>query len=266
MRTLKGQRDPLVQLMRALQRAQGRTERGFYLAETHGMVERALQYGADVRAIIATERYAATPEFQALVSEFPDDNICVTSQGLLAKIMPASKPTPPCVALVAREVHEVEALVPQDAPAFLLGVDHGELADNLGMLLRSAEAAGVDGVVLSQDTVDPFGRRVLRAARGAMFHMPLSIPESLPEALGALQTRGVQIVTTSVLADVDHTAPDYTRPTMLVVGNEHHGVREEVLNAADVCVRIPMMGKINSLNIAVAASIMLYEVRRQRGE
>ena len=139
-----------------------------------------------------------------------------------------------------------------------------KLTDNLGMLLRSAEAAGVSGVVLAAGTVDPFGRRVVRGSRGAVFTVPISIQRDPAGVIEEARALGLQAVAASANADALYTDIDYTRPTLLAVGNEHTGVSDAVREVSDCVVRIPMLGRINSLNIAAAASVLLYEAVRQR--
>jgi len=98
-----------------------------------------------------------------------------------------------------------------------------------------------------------------------MFGLPLALHDSTSDAVTLAQQAGICVVTTSAKADLGYHEVDYTQPTLIIVGNEHHGVNEEVVDRSDRCVRIPMLGHIHSLNIAVAASLMLFEAQRQRG-
>ena len=143
-------------------------------------------------------------------------------------------------------------------------MDEGESADNLGMLLRSAEASRVRGVLLGNGTVEPFARRVVRGSRGAVFSLPMSLEPNMPAAVEAAREHGIQVVATSANTEHAYTDVDFTRPTLIIVGNEHRGVSAPVAALADMTVTIPMLGQINSLNISVAASIVLFEANRQR--
>ena len=153
-------------------------------------------------------------------------------------------------------------LITQLSPSLLS--DRLQLGDNLGMLLRSTEATGVDGVVLSGDTTDPFSRRVLRGSRGAVFSVPICIRRESAKAIEEARSSGLQVIATSANADTPYTDIEYTKPTMIIVGSEHTGISDAVREFSDAVVQIPMLGRINSLNIAVAASIVLYEAVRQR--
>lgn len=265
-RPISGLKDAVIQSLRKIKSPSGRKKEGLYLAEGPDLCARAVKYGAEVHALICTEGFIHQEEGLHLLMIMPEDTpIYSCSEGMLNKCLEA-KPTPSCVALVKRTEHVWH---PQNQlanlPSLYLGVDQGDNADNLGMLLRSAEATGVSGVLLGGGTVDPWGRRVVRAARGAMFDLPLSIEESTLEAVRKAQGHGLQVISTSAKTKQNYTEIDYTKPSLLLVGNEHYGINEKVVDASDHCVLLPMLGHIHSLNIAVAASVILYEAQRQRG-
>ncbi len=261
---MTGQKDPVVQLLRELTGEEGRKRHGQFFAEGEELVRRAFDYGGNVESLIVAERYAASPQAADLLERAAQarTNVYTASEGLLSKILEA-KPTPECLAIVERRLAALAEMFHSDCPLVAM-VERGENADNLGMLLRSTDAAGVDGVILAADTTDPFSRRVVRGSRGAVFTVPICIQYDASKAIAEAKKQGLQVVATSARSDIAYTAVDYTNPTMIVVGNEHIGISDTVRNAADAVVRIPMRGRINSLNIAVAASLVLYEAVRQR--
>jgi TrmH family RNA methyltransferase len=261
---VSGQKDPIMVCLRDLVGEGGRGSRGLFFVEGEELVSRAFEYGARVVSMILAGGFAGSREAGGLIARAAacGAGVYSASEGLLAKTLEA-KPTPECLAVLERRVAPLDAVFAGEAPLALM-VEHGENADNLGMLLRSADAAGVSGVVLAAGTVDPFGRRVVRGSRGAVFTVPISIQHDPARVIEEAGRRGLQIVATSANADTPYTAPDYTKPTLIVVGNEHVGISETVRGLADSVVRIPMRGRVNSLNIAVAASVALYEAVRQR--
>lgn len=265
LRTVTGQKDPAIALLRELTTEEGRARAGLFFAEGEELVRRAFDYGGGVSRVILTERFAASPSAREVLDRAASASVeCVTaSEGLLAKVLEA-KPTPECLAIVERTLARLPDILSAERPLVMM-VEHGENADNLGMLLRSAEAAGVSGVVLAADTTDPFARRVVRGSRGAVFTLPICIRRDSADVINEAHTAGLQVIASSARSDTFHTKIDFARSTMLIVGNEHVGISEVVRSRADAVVRIPMRGRINSLNIAVAASILLYEAVRQRG-
>ncbi len=146
-------------------------------------------------------------------------------------------------------------------PSMLLLVDGLQDPGNLGTMLRTAWAAGVEGVVLLPGTVDVWSPKVVRAAMGAHLHLPLQriVWEGLDDLLS-----GMEVYVTDVRAGVPYFQADWSRPFVLVIGNEAHGVREPVRNLATQMVHIPLARGVESLNAAVATGILLFEARRQR--
>jgi RNA methyltransferase, TrmH family len=251
-------------LLRELTGEPGRKRRGLFFAEGEELVRRAFEFGAGVRAVVLTERFAEAPAGGRLVAvaESAAAEVYAVTEGLLSKVLEA-KPTPECLAILERKVCSLPDVLAGEKPLVQM-VEHGENADNLGMLLRSCDAAGATGVMLTADTTDPFSRRVVRGSRGAVFTLPICIQKDLAKALQTARERGVRIIASSAQAEKPFTDADYTKPTMIVVGNEHVGISDMVRELADEVVRISMLGRINSLNIAVAASVLLYEAVRQR--
>ena len=151
-------------------------------------------------------------------------------------------------------------------PAFGLVLDSLEDPQNVGTLLRSAEAAGVDGVVFPTIRQAPLTPAAVKAAAGATEHLRLAPVDDLPGALADLHVRGLRIVGTEMDAPLTARQADLRGPIALVIGSEGHGLSPAVRRRCDLFVRIPMRGAIDSLNAAVAGSILLFEVLGQRGE
>jgi TrmH family RNA methyltransferase len=132
---------------------------------------------------------------------------------------------------------------------------------NLGALIRSAEAFGASGVLTLPGTASPWNAKTLRAASGSLFRLPV-VAVREPELLAALRTGGIPILATA--ASASSSMPDLTGPAAILIGNEGAGLSASLLAAADAVVSIPCPGPVESLNAAVAASILLYEASRQR--
>jgi len=128
-------------------------------------------------------------------------------------------------------------------------------------VLRSAEAMGADGVLLSADCVDLFGPKTLRAAMGAVFRLPVAVCEDLAADIGRLRGRGLACYASVVWADAQPvTGVDFSRGGLIVVGNEARGVSETMRTACGEVLTIPMRGRAESLNAAAAAALLLWEL------
>lgn len=139
-----------------------------------------------------------------------------------------------------------------------------EKPGNLGAILRTADAAGVDGVLICDARVDLYNPNVVRASRGALFTVS-AVEASSEEALSFLRAHGISILATTPQADVLYTEVNLNQPLCIAVGAEDEGLSDFWLEQADWKVRIPMRGYVNSLNVAAATAIVLYEAVRQRG-
>ncbi|MDE2929520.1 MAG: 23S rRNA (guanosine(2251)-2'-O)-methyltransferase RlmB [Chloroflexota bacterium] len=147
---------------------------------------------------------------------------------------------------------------------FLLALDHLQDPQNLGSLLRTAEAVGVHGVVLPKDRSAPVNATVARASSGAVEHLALCDTINLMRALAWYKERGVWVVGLDPAGETRYDALDYAWPVAVVVGSEDKGLRPIVRRACDYLVHIPMTGSVASLNAAVAGSLLLYHIWRTR--
>ena len=148
-------------------------------------------------------------------------------------------------------------------PSFVLVVEAIEKPGNLGTLLRGADAAGVDAVVVCDPVTDIFNPNVVRASTGVLFSMPVVVAES-GEVRNWLRTRGIRAVATTPAAPALYTDSDLRGPVAIIMGSEQYGLSEFWLKESDLLVRIPMAGQADSLNVAMAAIITLFEAGRQR--
>ena len=157
------------------------------------------------------------------------------------------------------------ALAALDLPddALVLIVEGIEKPGNLGAMLRTAEAAGVHAVVAASPVTDWANPNVVRASKGTLFAVPVANAPT-EEVVAWLRARGARIVVATPEADQLVTDVDLTGPIAIVVGTEHEGVTETLKAAADHLVKLPMAGRINSLNVSTAAGVAVYEAMRQR--
>jgi len=161
----------------------------------------------------------------------------------------------------------LDALTFRAAP-FVVVVEEAEKPGNLGAVLRTADAAGIDALIVptlpGSSGTDLHNPNVIRASLGAYFTVP-TVAAPAGEAIAWLRRRGIALVATTPAAETLYTAADLTGPVAVVMGSEAWGLSETWLAAADVRVRIPMAGQVDSLNLSAATALLLYEVVRQRG-
>ena len=148
-----------------------------------------------------------------------------------------------------------------------LGIALETLQDpgNLGTIIRTATAAGAGGLWLSGDSVDVDQPKVLRASAGAWFRLPIIVSPDLKAEVGHCRQQGVQVIATASNAPDTYWEIDYRRPTLILLGNEGAGLSANLVELADRQVKIPLKAGVESLNVAIAAALILYEAQRQRG-
>ena len=136
---------------------------------------------------------------------------------------------------------------------------------NLGTMIRTGEGAGATGILMDKTTVDMFHPKAIRATMGALYRMPFFITSDLQGAIQQLKEKGVSIYAAHLSGALSYEEPDYRGHTGFLIGNEGNGLSPEAAGLADVCIQIPMEGKVESLNAAVAAALLMNEAKRQRG-
>lgn len=150
-----------------------------------------------------------------------------------------------------------------DAP-LLLVLENLQDPGNLGTILRSAEGAGVTGILLSRDCVDLYSPKVIRSTMGSAFRVPFLYTDDLHGRIGQLKEKGVRLYAAHLKGIEQYTQPDYAGPCGFLIGNEGSGLTDATAALADEYIRIPMRGSVESLNASVAASLLAYEALRQR--
>ncbi len=135
---------------------------------------------------------------------------------------------------------------------------------NLGTILRTGEGAGISGVIMSKDTVDIFNPKVIRATMGSIYRMPFVYVEDIKEVMDILHKEGIQTYAAHLEGENYYDAFDFKQGTAFLIGNEGNGLKKETADSAKSYLKIPMEGKVESLNAAIAASLLMYEAHRQR--
>lgn len=177
----------------------------------------------------------------------------------------AYRARPEGLLVVARQVHLKLEDIPRSTCPLLVIVTGVEKPGNLGAILRSADAAGANGVLLVEPRTDLFNPNVLRAARGANFGLPV-VSATTTAILAFAAERGLALVATSPATGISYTECDFTGPVAVVLGAEDKGLDASWLEHADRQVHIPMRGRGDSLNVATSCALLLYEALRQRGQ
>jgi TrmH family RNA methyltransferase len=219
-----------------------------------------------IEAVIASEELMRKEQAAGAIAELSQAShrVASVSEKLLESI--SYTKTPQGIVILARRPEASQKwLAASLATDPLLVVLHQiNNPVNVGAILRTAEAAGATGIITTKNTSDPFSPKSLRGAMGSGFRLPIWRNADLSEMIDWCRERSIRLVGTAAGAKVKHTDWDWTRATALILGPESTGLTEDELKATDQTVSIPMHGSVESLNVSVAAGILLYEAARQR--
>lgn len=178
-------------------------------------------------------------------------------QGVLALLSPV-------------EFHRIETLLPglfeTGVDPFILVLDQITDVRNFGAIVRSAECAGIQTIIIPEKGMAAIGADAVKTSAGAIHHMPICRVENLPNTIQFLKESGIKIVAATEKSNVVYTRANLNTPLAIVMGSEESGISDQVLRLADEQLQIPIVGKIESLNVSVAAALMIYEAVRQRNQ
>ncbi len=176
--------------------------------------------------------------------------------------------TPQGVLALAEQSHyaleDVMAVGRDGTLPHLLVLEHLQDPGNLGTILRAGEGAGLTGVLMDSNTADIYSPKVVRATMGSLLRVPFAYVEDLGEALALLKKKKIRVYAAHLQGSNAYDRENYRKATAFLIGNEANGLSPETAAAADVRIRIPMLGEVESLNAAVAASVLMFEAARQR--
>ena len=263
LRRVEGRHNALVKELRnAFSRAE-LTESGDFAIEGLRMVEEAIRSGLRLRAVFFSE--SAESRAKRLLPQIGAHvETVVLPDKLFRSAVPSEAPqgVAGLVQYRQRSLDDVMARIQMGPIVVVAGLqDPG----NLGTILRSAEAFGAASVVLGEGTVSPFNPKVVRGSAGSIFRLPV-VQATLEDALARLRENSVRLVATSSHKGTPLPGASLTGPIAVVIGGEGAGVPRDLLGKADEVVAIPHAPQVESLNAGVAASIVLYEIQRQRKE
>jgi TrmH family RNA methyltransferase len=254
--------NPAVRAARKLARpsARARTEGRFLLEGPEGIRE-ALDAGHVPDSLLATERAAARHAGLVNQARQRGAQVAMVAEPVLAAL--AATTTPQGLVAVMPSVLATLDDLPA-APRLVCVLAEVRDPGNAGTVLRAADAFGADAVVTTRGSVDPQSPKAARAAAGSLFHLPVVAGASWPELAAALRGRGLRLVGADPHAPGTVDAAPLEEPVALVLGNEAHGLPAEVAADLDLLVRVPLAGRAESLNLAAAAAVLLYEATRDR--
>ncbi len=263
-RPITAHSNPLIKRVVRLRDKKHRRDERLFLAEGLRILTEAREAGRIPEFVFFAADAAGHPLVQALVAavEQADGDAIETSRDILHKL--SGKDNPQTVLGVFAEFATPLDAIDRASAGIWIVAQALRDPGNLGTILRTGDAVGAGGLILVDDCVDPFSVEAVRASMGALFTQRLA-QAHWPEFVAWLRDGPGQLVGTSLRTEHDYRAPRYEAPTFILVGNEAQGLPADYEAECDLLVKLPMLGKADSLNAAIATAVVAYEVLAQRG-
>lgn len=262
-RSITSRDNSLLRLARAVRDGK---DADYVFIEGLRLCEEALRSSLEIEAVIASEELLGKERAAVAIEELSREShrTASVSEKLLESI--SYTKTPQGIVVLARRPESSEERLSAriDANSLLVVLHQINNPVNVGAILRTAEAAGAGGVITTRNTSDPFSPKSLRGAMGSAFRLPIWSGPTYDEMIEWGRARGIATICADADAPLAHTDFDWTRAVALVLGPESTGFTADEMESATQIVRIPMHGAVESLNVSVAAGILLFEAARQR--
>jgi TrmH family RNA methyltransferase len=255
--------NPKIKGLLDIKRRKGTDRHSPFLIEGPHLIEMALKRGSQINDVLFSAEFSSKENGQEFLKKLSKHtkNIFEVSEHIIARLAD-TETTQGIIAVSACRSLSLEGLRP-GAGALIVVIDGVQDPGNLGAIIRTSDAAAADAVILLPGTCDAFMQKTIRSTAGSIFNIPV-IYADLQALLQWLRLNKIKLGVTSLDTDKTIFEERLVGPLALVFGNEAHGVSKEIINAADLLLKVPIFGHAESLNVASAAAICLYEAQRQR--
>lgn len=241
---------------KALKQKKSRTEFNQYTVEGIKSVKEALEFSDDIECLVVSQEF-----YKNAVFPYPENIELYVISTEIFESLSTTENSQGIIAVI--RIREKTAFTLDTSKAYIY-CDHLQDPGNLGTIIRTADAAGFGGVLLSDECVELYNPKTVRSSMGSFFHIK-KLENVTADKIKEFKENGFLIVC-GVLSDntINYTDADFTKPVIIVIGNEANGITDEILSLSDINIKIPISGNAESLNAAIAAAILMYETNRQR--
>jgi TrmH family RNA methyltransferase len=254
-----------IKMAGSLKEKKYRDELKLFIVEGVRLVEEAAQSSWQVEACIYIGEAKEDGRIQELLLllQAKDCRIIEVSAAIYGKITEVKQPQGIMAIMKKSEYKLADSLASIEKPFFVV-LDEVQDPGNVGTIIRTAAAAGCTGIILTKGCADVFAAKVVRASMGSLFHVPIFESLTQREVIACLGKHGISILATSLQSSTIYFQIDFNKPVAVVFGNEGNGVGQQLLEESKERLHIPLLGNVESLNVAASAAVILYEAVRQR--
>ncbi|MCX8129128.1 MAG: 23S rRNA (guanosine(2251)-2'-O)-methyltransferase RlmB [Clostridia bacterium] len=264
MNPISSNQNSIIKELKSLKTKKYREEKKLYFIEGTRFVEEALKEKMNIAYILFSEKYLDSDDGKQIssIAHLMGYRLYLLPDKLFREISDTENPQG-VMAVIKMKMFELEEILSEKCN-FLIVLDSIQDPGNMGTIIRTADAAGASGIIMSKGCVDLYNPKVLRSTMGSIFHLPVCFSSDITEDILLLKSRGVKICAAHLKGEVDYYDVSEWDNTAIIIGNEANGICDEVASSADLLVKIPMAGRAESLNASVAAGLLIYEALRNR--
>lgn len=255
--------NPTIKMIRSLYRRKQRWTKKLFLIEGIKIVEECIDINHPIENIVYSDDLFSAQGGEALFNRIKHDRRLINIPSKLYREISDTETPQGILAVVKFEINSITNASIGDNP-FILLLDKVKDPGNMGTIIRTADAFGIDGIIVTDGCVDVYNPKVVRATMGSIFRVPIYNETNGAEIIKKLKDKGMTIYSTSLEESRYIQNVDFNKSCVLIIGNESRGVSSDIIALADRLIKIPMLGGAESLNAAIASSIIMYEAIRQR--
>jgi rRNA methylase, putative, group 3 len=263
MNYIQSSQNSIIKEIKALHLKKNRDAQEIYFVEGIRFVSDAIDNGQVLTRVIISEKLESLNGGSELIEKVKGvcSDISLVPEKLFKEVSDTQTPQG-ILAVLEKSRFNFDRVIAEGSSVVML--DCVQDPGNVGTIIRTADAAGMSAVLMSKGCVDLYSPKVLRSTMGSVFHMPIFEGINIAEIIGLLKQNGYKVIASHLSGQNNYFQEDLTGRSAIIVGNEANGITQETADMADSLVKIPMPGKAESLNASVAASIMIYEIVRQK--
>jgi len=259
---IRSSKNQIIKEIKSLYRRRNRWKNNLYIIEGIKIVDEAISHGIDFKYILFTDKLMTTKQGIGIYNKIREkENIIKTNESIFQEVSDTDNPQG-ILAVVKFKERDVELSYSMETP-FLLFLDGIQDPGNMGTIIRTGDAFNIDGIILGKGSVDPYNPKVVRSTMGSIFRTPLYFCGDNIKYLNKVRKSGISVLTTTMKGKAIYEG-NLGRALLLVIGNESSGVSQDIVEISDENVTIPILGKAESLNAGIAASIIMYEAMKSR--
>lgn len=261
---IKSKSNSIIKELKSLHLKKYRYKYKKYFLEGIRSVNECLKSNSNIDYILFADSLFETNGGLNLFKDISKTNIRIfkTTNDIIKSVSDTNNPQG-IIAVVKIKEYSIDSLINEDNNLIII-LDRIQDPGNLGTIIRTCDAFDVDGVIISEGSADLYNPKTIRATMGSIFHIKTAFSKNIIEVVNYLKTKNISIMATALNDSIEISKVNLRNNIAIIIGNEANGVNEKLLNIVDKKIKIPMNGNAESLNAAIAASLVIYEANRQR--